>query len=181
MKMIERGTCLRFRKRSSEPDYLQFYYGPACFGPVGRQGGGNRISLGPRCWYSYTAAHEVMHSLGFWHEQMRPDRDQYVSIRLENVEPAQRYNFEKMDASKWDSFGEAYDVKSVMQYPGDAFSYNGQPTIIDRQTGRAVPWNTKVSQSDYAQLNAMYPCEDPGLGDDSSDSDDSDIVEDPDC
>ena len=86
-----------------------------------------------------------------------------------------------MDASKWDSFGEAYDVKSVMQYPGDAFSYNGQPSIIDRQTGRAVPWNTKVSQSDYAQLNAMYPCDDPGLDDNSSDSDDSDQVEDPDC
>ena len=27
MKMIERGTCLRFRERTTESDYLDFYYG----------------------------------------------------------------------------------------------------------------------------------------------------------
>ena len=47
---------------------------------VGRQGGVQQISLGNGCWYTHTAAHEMMHALGFWHEQMRPDRDQYVEV-----------------------------------------------------------------------------------------------------
>lgn len=54
----------------------------------------------------------------------------------------------------------AYDITSVMQYHGTAFSMNGQPTMIDKKTNRPIPWNTRVSASDYAQLNSLYPCTD---------------------
>ena len=76
--------------------------------------------------YAHTAAHEIMHALGFWHEQMRPDRDRRVQINLHNVSPGMRYNFNMLAASKWNSFGQAYDITSVMQYNGHAFSSNGQ-------------------------------------------------------
>ena len=127
--------------------------------PVGREGGANWISMGPGCWYSYTAAHEIMHSLGFWHEQMRPDRDQAVTINWNNISPAMRYNFGQIPDEKWDSFRSPYDIKSVMQYSGYAFSANGQPTILSRKTGQPLGWNTRVSKSDFEQLNKLYPCD----------------------
>jgi len=95
---------------------------------------------------------KIMHALGFWHEQMRPDRDQHVYVNFNNISPAMRYNFNKMNPSSWKSFGQEYDITSVMQYHGTAFSSNGQPTMIDRSTNRPIPWNTRITQNDFDQV-----------------------------
>lgn len=60
-----------------------------CWSFVGRQSDrvdGQELSLGPLCWEKATVSHEVMHSLGFFHEHSRYDRDKYIDINLDNVE-----------------------------------------------------------------------------------------------
>jgi len=39
----------------------------------------------PGCMWSGVASHEIMHALGFVHEQSRSDRDHYVSVLWENI------------------------------------------------------------------------------------------------
>jgi hypothetical protein len=34
--------------------------------------------------------HEVMHVLGFYHEHVRPDRDDYVTVNIENIEGSEQ-------------------------------------------------------------------------------------------
>lgn len=34
-----------------------------------------------------------MHALGVYHEHTRPDRDQYIKVQLENVNPANYHDF----------------------------------------------------------------------------------------
>ena len=60
-----------------------------CYSFIGRtrRSGAQRISLAPGCVrYGFgTAVHEMMHALGFFHEQSRTDRDRFVRIAWENI------------------------------------------------------------------------------------------------
>ena len=58
-----------------------------CWSHLGRTRGigGQQISLGRGCVYQSTTTHEIIHALGWHHEQNRDDRDKYVEILWQNV------------------------------------------------------------------------------------------------
>lgn len=86
--------------------FIEFFNGDSCSSYVGREGRysyfkeGQIITLkgsdsgGGHCIWSDTIQHEMMHALGFQHEQSRPDRNDYVDIVLSNVQSGHEHNFE---------------------------------------------------------------------------------------
>jgi len=56
-----------------------------CYSSVGMVGGPQTVSIGSGCERMSTVQHEIMHALGIYHEQSRTDRDDYVTIELQNV------------------------------------------------------------------------------------------------
>jgi len=86
VKDFEQFTCIRLKPRTVEAQFIEFFRGPGCYSNVGAIKQKQQISLGYGCWYKGTVIHEILHALGFWHEQSRPDRDNHVRIRTENIE-----------------------------------------------------------------------------------------------
>lgn len=88
MQVYHERTCIKWvPKNTSNWDYVYIYPGSGCASQVGRAGGMQYISLGVGCLYVGIAQHELMHATGFWHEQSRADRDDYIRILWENIEP----------------------------------------------------------------------------------------------
>lgn len=155
-------TCIRFRQRtSSDRDYISFFRGGGCYSYVGRSGGKQQVSIGNGCHHQTTVVHEIMHALGFYHEQSRPDRDSFVTINLQNVNSQNRHNFNKQTSAAVTTLGHGYDYASVMHYSKTAFSNNGRATIVvkgnaNQALGRGYSDTAGMSAIDAGQLNVMY-------------------------
>lgn len=158
----EKYTCLRFKPRTNEKQYLYIIKGNGCSSPVGTRGAtrSNRISIGEGCQAKATIIHEVAHSLGFYHEQSRPDRDLYLKIHLENVPESWRHNFDKHPSGEIDSLGTKFDYRSVMHYGKTAFGDQGKLTLEtkDPYYANLIGAASGFSAIDIVQFNKLYKC-----------------------
>ena len=59
------------------------------------------IGLAPGCIEEYIIIHETLHTLGFYHEQNRLDRDKYVTIKTENIKPGKERKTLSIGGGSW--------------------------------------------------------------------------------
>ncbi len=110
---------------------------------VGRQFGRQTINIFN--WnFRFIMAHELSHTLGFWHEQSRTDRNTYVTINYGNIIPGEEHNFDIANGSG--RYG-PYDYDSVMHYGRRDFSRNGMDTITVLQNPGF--WQDRIGQRDH--------------------------------
>jgi astacin (peptidase family M12A) len=149
------ATPIRFRPRTaSDRDYVVFReLGSGCWSYLGRQGGAQDIDV-TTC-AGGNIAHELMHAAGFYHEQSRGDRDDYIAIVWDEITAEMRSNFDKRDARGQD-IG-PYDYGSIMHYPSTAGSRSGKPTIIPRDPNARIGQREGLSALDRAAIDVLYP------------------------
>ena len=91
-----------------------------CWSQVGKQNGTQKLQLSPGCNSTRVIQHELFHSMGIYHEQSRPDRDNFIEIHKKCIEYGKEHNFKKQNNSY--TYGLEYNPKSIMHYWSRAFS-----------------------------------------------------------
>ncbi|XP_071972590.1 embryonic protein UVS.2-like [Engystomops pustulosus] len=158
MDEFETLTCVRFVPRTTEQDYINIVSSEGCSSFIGKIGGGQKVALDTAgCLYRGTIQHELNHALGFHHEHTRGDRDDYITINFQNIEPAYSGNFKKEVTN---NLGVEYDYGSVMHYDSHAFSRTRQPTIETKPVpGIPIGQRDGLSILDVSKINRLYQCD----------------------
>lgn len=155
---INEKTNLTLVPRTDQTDYIKFSDNGHCESPVGKQNGIQEIYIAGKCGFG-TAVHEILHSAGFWHEQSRTDRDQFVEIDWDNILPGEEHNFKTY--IERDLYGVdigTYDYGSIMHYQSYAFADDrSKPTIKALDPSIMIGNREALSAGDIAGVNLMYP------------------------
>ena len=96
MQYLQDNTCIRFETYDpTNPKHNRFVKiepaekGFGCRSLIGRwnmpEGQWVKLERNNYCLSPGTVTHELIHSVGFWHEHQRPDRDDWVTINYDNI------------------------------------------------------------------------------------------------
>ena len=169
----------------SDDNWIRFQNSAFNNSAVGLQGGPQIINIGS--WGNQIIiCHEIFHSLGFWHEQSRPDRGTFVTINETNVCGSDvstactdgtatnqccmcvnaagtcipcNFNFRVEPGTG--TYG-PYDFDSFMHYGRASFSCSGADTITVNGPWNAQ-WQGAIGQRDHFSYydaltcRALYP------------------------
>jgi len=140
--------------------YIAPFYGGACWSYLGNVGNSNWQPHGcpsKGCqpmdigWCYNTQGsivHETMHALGWVHEHMRPDRDNFVWVSSRNSANCQKYVQGRLDTA-----GTEYDLDSIMHYPEGACGIQLRSQFRNKRIGQ----RDTLSKNDIAEINRKYP------------------------
>uniref|UniRef100_A0A0K0FTP2 Zinc metalloproteinase n=1 Tax=Strongyloides venezuelensis TaxID=75913 RepID=A0A0K0FTP2_STRVS len=163
LSIIQEETCIRFKqfqRLSPGISGLEFRLSPFCGATVGREfeDKWQKVCLNGFSLKEGTVQHETLHALGLEHEHSRYDRDKYIRINLQNLDPDQKKNFQKVSTREYSTYGIPYDYGSIMHYGTKTFSINGEKTIepIDSLYEKTIGHKDKISFADFKLLNILY-------------------------
>mmetsp|Transcript_14317 Transcript_14317/g.18066 ORF Transcript_14317/g.18066 Transcript_14317/m.18066 type:complete len:353 (-) Transcript_14317:4-1062(-) len=163
----DESGVVEFVERSGEDSHVNIVMGNHCASHVGMLVPSQPQSLiinMAECGDEAGIQHEFLHTLGMWHEHSRSDRDDYINIIYDNIEPGKDINFQKQ--RKTQTLGRPYNQSSLMHYFDDAFTKNGDTTLRNNDFHRPnnnIPLGRQrhvegMSKSDIVQLRLMYQC-----------------------
>lgn len=119
----------------------------------GRIGGKQNLAIGSLCG-TMTVVHELCHAVGMYHEHQRIDRDNYITVNLNNVAPGNRVQFDKIPIY---TMSTEFDWKSIMLYDSYTLSSNGLPTMLRKSDGQTFDRNIyELSNLDKMWINNFY-------------------------
>jgi hypothetical protein len=93
----------------------------------------------------------------------REDRDSYIRINYENIQPGYLNLYSKVNKGQYNSCNTPYDFFSIMHYTIYGLAINQSvPTIYtinpQFQNGLGLGYNNGPTVGDFIRINRMYQC-----------------------
>jgi hypothetical protein len=159
IRYFNEKTTVSFVPYEGQPDALVFEPGDEhCYSLLGKIGGMQPIKLSGECEWN-EIAHEIMHALGFVHEQSRTDRDSFVEVLWDDIEEKYRDQFAIVPETFMEAAARGpFDYHSIMLYPPTLFAaHAGAPTMRSRTDQPIAPARDGLSAGDLEKVSAVYP------------------------
>ena len=153
------NLCIQFVENSSIPSSGLYFIPDSTsnYSYIGKQTSVNQVHIYYGNSYAGIVAHEVMHALGFFHEQSRTDRNNYVVINYNNIQTGKEHNFNTFSNNGYSGYNiGAYDYYSIMHYGSYYFSNNSLPTITKLDGATITPQRSYLTSGDIAGLKYLY-------------------------
>ncbi|KAL2723433.1 astacin-like metalloprotease toxin 1 [Vespula maculifrons] len=171
MMILMEKTCIQFQRiypnengQYSVESWVNIVGNKSgCYSDLGRNlfGGPSVLNLNVNLCFDIIghALHEMLHTLGAYHEHMRPDRDQHIYILWENIREGTKFNFKLLNTNTVTDYGLPYDYDSIMHYSMTAFSKSKSlATIIPKINGMEIGQRDRLSYYDVKKLLITYKC-----------------------
>jgi len=160
---LNQMAAVNFHPRKEDEDnYVLFKKGTQhCYANVGFRFGVTNVSLSSGC-AEKEIFHELFHVLGFFHEQNRPDRDNYIEVLWENIDEENWTQFEKFTLESYPQALQALDnfpfeFQSIMLYDSKSFSNSSDYSMVQIDgTPFTIPFS-RPTPTDMVRLKALYP------------------------
>ena len=143
--------------RTTEANYVHFTRSTtldaACSSYLGMIGGAQAILTTDAC-PTGSVIHELGHAWGLEHEQIRADRNGYVTVLYQNMDKRFIYNFDQ-DLTGSQDVG-YYDFDSIMHYPATGFTRNGLDSMETVPVGIPIGQRIGLSAGDIDGISRTY-------------------------
>ncbi|OQV23476.1 putative High choriolytic enzyme 1 [Hypsibius exemplaris] len=151
------GGCIKFVRRTNEVEFLTIAKANGCASST------FRIGLNPNgCFSTPHVHHELMHQIGFDHEQVRSDRDDYIIIMWDNINEAGKSQYEKKQTN---NLNLPYDYNSQTHYnPYDFAIDRNKPTMVAKNGAKLGNGDRGMTKLDIQRIRRFYECEPGGFG-----------------
>lgn len=155
-----KSLCVKFVPRSTETDYVHISWTSGLSGStnIGRAGGRQDMTVNSAGGRGHDDNLEILLMvIGLIPEVMRPDRDTYLNVNLNNAVSAD--SFRVLSGVGTSAFGQNFDYESLVL--GDPYQYArdaSYPVTSARQSGKVMGQSVSMTTGDVTLLQHAYQC-----------------------
>ena len=152
--------CVMFVPRSSETDYIHISWTSGTSGStnIGRAGGRQEMTVNSAGGRGHDDNLEILlMAMGLIPEVMRPDRDTYLNININNAISSNP--FQTLTGIGTSSFGQTFDYESLVL--GNPYQYAkdpGYPVTSAKQSGKVMGQGISMTKGDVTLIQHAYKC-----------------------